>query len=144
MSVDLLTLEAVRSALLEAGLEVFRIQEQSVHLAERVRSHLMDAGVRVHCARGLGVDVTVRAQSSDFPTDDPEHLFERVREAVGPNAQSNGFHETHARPREIRDPVDPTRLLDTWYELTFTKEATQQTLLDDVRWALKLPKCVER
>jgi len=139
-----MTLESVRGALLEAGLEVFRVQEQSVHLAERVRSHLMDAGVRVRCARSLGVDVTVRVQSSDFPSDHPNELFERVRDAVGADARSNGFHETEARPREIRDPVDASRLLDVWYELTFSKEANQQTLLDDVRWALRLPKCVER
>lgn len=144
MSVDPMTLESVRGALLEAGLEVFRIQEQSVHLAERVRSHLMDAGVRVRCARKLGVDVTVRAQSSDFPTDDPNEIFDRVREAVGANARANGFEETDARPREIRDPVDHTRLLDVWYELTFSKEADAQSLLEDVRWALRLPKCVER
>jgi len=144
MSANLANLESVRGALLEAGLEVFRVQEQSVHLAERVRSHLMDAGVRVRCARELGVDVTVRVQSSDFPTEAPDALFDRVRGAVGAAANSNGFRETEARPREIRDPVDASRLLDVWYELTFSKEASQQTLLEDVRWALRLPKCVDR
>jgi hypothetical protein len=144
MVVQPMTLESVRGALLEAGLEVFRVQEESVHLAERVRSHLMDAGVRVRCSLELGVEVTVRVQSSDFPSADPSELFERVREAVGANASSRGFRETDARPREIRDPVDATRLLDVWYELTFSKRADPQSLLDDVRWALRLPKCVER
>lgn len=144
MSANPVTCESVRGALLEAGLEVLRVQEQAVHLAARVRSHLMDAGVRVRCAAHLGVEVTVRAQSSDFPSDPAETLFARVRAAVGGSAESRGFHETAARPREIRDPVDDSRLLDVWYELTFTKDASQSSLLDDVRWALGLPKCIER
>jgi hypothetical protein len=144
MSVNPLSLESVRNALLEAGLEVFRVEEQAVHLAERVRSHLMDAGVRVRCARELAVDVTVRAQSSDFPSDAADMLFARVRSAVAENANARGFQETDARPREILDPMDDSRLLDVWYELTFSKDASQSTLLDDVRWALRLPKCVAR
>jgi hypothetical protein len=138
------SLEGVRSTLIEAGLEVFRVDTDAVHLASRVRSHLMDAGVRVRCSRQLGVDVTVRAQRSDFPSDPAERLLSRVREAVTESAESRGFKETAACPREIRDPVDDTRLLDVWYELTFSKDATTSTLLDDVRWALGLAKCVSR
>jgi hypothetical protein len=137
-----LSLESVRNTLVEAGLEVFRVDTDAVHLASRVRSHLMDAGVRVRCSRQLGVDVTVRAQRSDFPSDAPERLFARVREAVTENAEIRGFKEISARPREIRDPVDDTCLLDVWYELTFSKNPTTSTLLDDVRWALTLSKCV--
>lgn len=142
------SLENVRGALLEAGLEVFRVEGAPesgvVHLAERVRSHLMDAGVRVRCARQLGVEVTVRVQRSDFPSDAPEALFSRVRDAIGTSARDHGFRETDAQPREIRDPVDDSRLLDVWYELTFSKDAPRDTLLDDVRWALRLPKCIAR
>lgn len=137
-------LDSVRSALLEAGLEVFRVEGQAVHLAERVRSHLMDAGVRVRCEQQLGVDVTVRAQRSDFPSDAADALFARVRAAVASSATAKGFHESAAREREIRDPVDASRLLDVWYELTFSNEASQASLVDDVRWALRLPKCVSR
>ena len=75
------SLESVRSALLEAGLDLFRVDTDAVHLAERFRSHLMDAGVRVRCSRQLGVDVTVRSQRSDFPSDTAERLFARVRDA---------------------------------------------------------------
>lgn len=144
MSVNPMSLESIRTALLEAGLEVFRVENQAIQLAERVRSHLMDAGVRVRCARELAVDVTVRAQSSDFPGDAAETLFGRVRNAIGPSANARGFHETESSPREIVDPMDESRLLDVWYELTFSKEATPASLLDDVRWALRLPKCVSR
>ncbi|HKU44613.1 MAG TPA: hypothetical protein VJR89_40915 [Polyangiales bacterium] len=143
-SATLVTLEGVRSALLEAGLEVFRVEDQSVHLAERVRSHLMDAGVRVRCERQLGVEVTVRAQRSDFPSDAADALFARVRSAVAGSAEAHGFAESAATPREIRDPVDDSRLLDVWYELTFSKHASRESLVEDVRWALRLPKCVER
>jgi hypothetical protein len=138
------SLEGVRGTLVEAGLEVFRVDTDAVHLAERVRSHLMDAGVRVRCSRQLGVDVTVRAQRSDFPSDAPERLFAHVREAVTESAEGRGFKETSARPREIRDPVDDTRLLDVWFELTFSKDASATSLIDDVRWALALSKCVAR
>jgi hypothetical protein len=144
MSVNPASLESVRSTLLEAGIDVFRVEAEVVHLAERVRSHLMDAGVRVRCVRQLGVDVTVRAQRSDFPSDPPERLFARVREAVADSADTRGFHETAARPREIRDPVDNSLLLDVWYELTFSRDATGESLIDDVRWAIRLGKCISR
>lgn len=139
------TLDSVRARLLESGLEVFRAQGQTVHLAERVRSHLMDAGVSVRVADALAAEVTVRAQSSDFPVDPADALFARVRTAMAELARSRGFEETSARAREIRDPVDDTRLLDVWYELTFTKQASElDGLVDDLRWALRLPKCIDR
>ena len=145
MLANVTTIESMRATLLEAGLEVFRVQDQTVHLAERVRSHLMDAGVRVRCADKLEVDVTVRSQSSDFPADAADALFARVRAAIVELASARGFLETAAAPRDIRDPVDDSRLLDVWYEITFTKDATQPAaLIDDVRWALRLPKCVTR
>jgi hypothetical protein len=139
-----MSLEGVRSTLLEAGIDVFRADADIVHLAERVRSHLMDAGVRVRCSRQLGVDVTIRAQRSDYPSDPPDQLFARVREAVAEGAADRGFNETSARPREIRDPMDDTLLLDVWYELTFSKDSSPVGLIDDVRWALGLPKCIAR
>lgn len=138
------SLEGVRSALLESGIDVFRADTDAVYLAERVRSHLMDAGVRVRCSQQLGVDVTVRAQRSDYPSDPAERLFARVREAVTENAAGRGFKETSAAGRELRDPMDDTRLLDVWYEITFSKDAAAATLIEDVRWALGLPKCVSR
>jgi hypothetical protein len=137
------SLESVRSALLEAGLDVFRVDTDAVHLAERVRSHLMDAGVRVRYSRQLGVDVTVRSQRSDFPTDSADQSFARVRKAVATSAEARGFKETSARAREILDPVDDTTVLDVWYELTFSKDAASASLIDDVRWALALAKCVQ-
>jgi hypothetical protein len=66
-----------------------------------------------------------------------------VRAAIGELARAHGFSESDARPRDIRDPVDHSRLLDVWHELTFVKQlAAHDSLIDDVRWALGLPKCV--
>lgn len=139
------TLESVRATLLAAGLDVFRVQDQTVHLAERVRSHLMDAGVRVRCEDSVRVDVTVRAQSSDFPSESAAELLARVRSVVVELAAVRGFVESGAISRDIRDPMDASRLLDVWHELTFTKpDCPLDALIDDVRWAIRLPKCITR
>lgn len=139
------TLESVRAMLLADGLDVFRVQDRTVHLAERVRSHLMDAGVCVRCDGSIRVDVTVRAQSSDFPSQSAAELFARVREVVADLAAVRGFVESDALSRDIRDPVDASRLLDVWHELTFTKpDCPLDALIDDVRWAIRLPKCIAR
>jgi hypothetical protein len=145
MSEIVTTLDNVRARLLESGLEVFRVQGHALQLAERVRSHIMDAGVSVRVAAELSAQVVVRAQSSDFPTESADALFARVRDAIAELAKTRGFREATAQAREIRDPVDDTRLLDVWYELTFTKSAAEiDGLIDDVRWALRLPKCISR
>ena len=139
------TLESVRATLLADGLDVFRVQDRTIHLAERVRSHLMDAGVCVRCVDSIRVDVTVRAQSSDFPSESAAELFARVRAAVVELAAARSFLESGAVSRDIRDPVDDSRLLDVWHELTFTKpDCPLESLIDDVRWAIRLPKCIAR
>jgi hypothetical protein len=144
--VTALTLDVVKTAILDAGFEVFRTKEDTIQLAERVRSHLMDAGIRVRVHDGVStVLVTVRSQRSDFPAASQDDLFSIVRAGVGSDASSRGFAEVDARPREIQDPVDASRVLDVWYEVTFGKPiASTSALLDDVQWALRLPKCVDR
>lgn len=141
-----LTLDVVRTAILDAGLEVFRTKEDTIQLAERVRSHLMDAGIQVLVKEGVStILVTVRTQRSDFPSASPDDLFAKVRAGIGHDARDRGFSEVAARPREIQDPVDDSRVLDVWYEVTFGKPiASTSVLVDDVQWALRLPKCVDR
>ncbi len=141
-----LTLDVVKTAILDAGLEVFRTKEDTIQLAERVRSHLMDAGIRVLVQGGVStVLVTVRSQRSDFPAASPDDLFSKVRIGIGHDARARGFAEVEAKPREIQDPVDGSRVLDVWYEVTFGKPiASTSALVDDVQWALRLPKCVDR
>jgi hypothetical protein len=144
--VTTLTLDVVKTAILDAGLEVFRTKEDTIQLAERVRSHLMDAGIRVRVQDGVStVLVTVRSQRSDFPAASQDDLFSKVRAGVGHDALARGFSEIDAKPREIQDPVDDTRVLDVWYEVTFGKPiASTSALVDDVQWAMRLPKCVDR
>ena len=142
-SPGLTSLDDTRAALVAHGIEVSRVEQGVIALAVRVRSHLMDAGVSVQVEPAPEVQFTVRAQSSDFPSDSPAQLFTRVREATAGAAHAHGFAECAHTSREILDPGDAARVLDTWYELTFAKQVTSaESLLEDVRWALGLPKCV--
>ncbi len=139
------SLDELKQAILEAGLEIYRSSATEIRVAERVRMHLMDSGITVAAAEPPCVRMTVRSQRSDFPSADPEELFEKVRRALRQSAEARGFRETGAVTREITDPVDASQVLDVWHEVTFAKEArTLDALIDDVRWALQLPKCVDR
>src|SRR5262249_50805967 len=114
-----------------------------IRVAERVRMHLMDSGVCVSAPSEPLVSMTVRSQRSDFPTLQAEELFHKVREALRPNAEARGFREVHAAARDITDPIDQSHVLDVWHELTFAKEVPDlAALIEDVRWALGVPKCV--
>jgi hypothetical protein len=138
-----LTLEQLKQAMVGAGLEIYRVSGTEVRIAERVRMHLMDSGVSVSLAEPPRISVTVRSQRSDFPTGRAEELYELVRRAVKPAAADRGFRELGAQSRNITDPVDASSVLDVWHELTFSKDLEQaDTLIDDLQWALRLPKCV--
>jgi hypothetical protein len=119
------------------------VEEEMIQLATRVRSHLMDAGVALHVGTAPSLQFTVRAQSSDFPGVTADEMFAKVREAVDEIASARGFLESATHRRRILDPVDGSHVLDVWYELTFRKPlGDSQTLLEDVRWALGVDKCV--
>lgn len=139
-----LTLDGIRDAVLQAGLEIYRITAHEIVIAQRVRMHLMDSGVSVAVAEGPLVSLTVRSQRSDFPESAPEDLFERVRRAVDPSTGPRGFREVATASRAVTDPVDQENVLDVWHELTFAKRVDAlDAVIDEVRWALSLPKCVE-
>ena len=138
-----LTLDDVKRAMVGAGLEVYRISGSEVRVAERARMHLMDSGVIVSVGQATCVRVTVRSQRSDFPTGRADELYELVRRAVKSTAEDRGFREDAADSREITDPVDSSSILDVWHELTFAKDVDRiDTLVEDLQWALRLPKCV--
>jgi hypothetical protein len=143
--VSALTIERLKQAVLEAGLEIYRISGSEIRVAERVRMHLMDSGVTV-CERSQPlVSLTVRSQRSDFPTMPAEELFLKVRDSLLESAHARGFREVSAIARDITDPVDHSHVLDVWHELTYTKEVSDlDALIEDVRWALHVPKCVNR
>lgn len=143
--VSTLTIDHLKQAVLDAGLEIYRVHGAEVRIAERVRMHLMDSGVTVGVRVRPQVSLTVRSQRSDFPTMPADDLFQKVRDSLRKNAEDRGFHEVGAAARDITDPVDPSHVLDVWHELIFAKEVQDlEALIEDVRWALQVPKCVDR
>jgi hypothetical protein len=142
--VDALTLDGIKQAVLDAGLEIYRVNGSELRIAERVRMHLMDSGVAVCMQPQAAVVLTVRSQRSDFPTAPVDELFSKVRDAIAKDAAGRGFRERGAQTRDITDPVDDSHVLDVWHELTYAKDARSiEELIDDVRWALRVPKCVD-
>jgi hypothetical protein len=138
-----LTLEQLKHAMVGAGLEIYRVSGTEVRIAERVRMHLMDSGVTVSLSESPRVSVTIRSQRSDFPNGRAEELHELVRRAVKATAADRGFRELGAASRNITDPVDDSSILDVWHELTFAKDVDAiDSLIEDLQWALRLPKCV--
>lgn len=134
-------LQSIKKALVDAGLEIYRAQGQEIQVAERVRLHLMDSGVRVQL-EPLAVSFTCRSQRSDFPSVAPNDLFDKVRQKVGSDATAHGFVESKATTSEQRDPVDASKVLDVFYEVTYAKPTDATQLVDEVRWALAVDKYV--
>lgn len=139
-----LTLDTMKQAMLDAGLEVYRVEGREIRLAERIRMHLMDSGVAVSADGPARVQLTVRTQRSDFPSAAADEHFQIVRSAMQDKAETRGFVEVMAAVRPITDPVDGSNVLDVWHEVTFNKEVPElDALIDDVRWALEVPKCID-
>jgi hypothetical protein len=138
----LTTTTEVKKALLAAGFELYRTRGQEVCLADRVRDNLiMDSGVSVLC-RGseLAVRLIVRAQRADFPAEAAAVLFGRAR-TMAAAAESRGFREVSTMTTPVQDPVDGTRTLDTWYEVTFEKQVGGiEEVVVEVRAVLALDK----
>ena len=135
-------LQAVKRELVKAGLEIYRTKPSELEIAERVRLHIMDSGVRVR--NNLSVVFTGRTQRSDFGAGiSTEQLCERVRDAIGQQAQDRGYVEEAAHLVEVKDPMDDQRVLDTWHEVVYVKEAGHvDGVVEEVRWALSVEKFV--
>jgi hypothetical protein len=131
----------IRKALIAAGFELYRTRGEEVQIADRVRDNLiMDSGVSVSTKGSLAVKLIVRSQRSDFPGDGAATLFERARELAGP-AVSQGYVETATLTSPVQDPTDPSRTLDTWYEVCFEKGVqTLEEAMSEVGFALKIEK----
>lgn len=136
-------LTSLQSALHQAGVEVYRTDDREIHIAERVRFHIMDSGIRLRMEDGALVSFTVRSQRSDFPNEMAEQLFDRVRNLVGQSAQERGYAEADAKTIKVLDPVDASRVLDVWHEVTYQKSSAElEDIVDEIRWALTVDKYV--
>jgi hypothetical protein len=134
----------IKRALVEAGFEVFRTRGEEIVLAERPRENLiMDSGVRLrlgNVAQAYEVRIVLRAQKADFPNEDESHLFDRVRKLAEP-AVSDGFAEVSTAVTRVADPGDAERTLDTFYEITYSKQAgALDDALTELKFALGLEK----
>ncbi len=110
----------LRRALVEAGLLVFRVRGEEVHLAERQNVQLMEAGVRVRGGEQPAVTVVARAQRSDAPTLGAESLLDLVRSRTAALCAA-GYQEVDASTREIRNVSDTDQVLDVWHEVTLCR-----------------------
>jgi hypothetical protein len=130
----------IKKALLRAGFEIYRTRGDGVHVAERVRENLlMDSGIVVG-ADPLRVGFVVRAQRNDFPGVADEQLFECARGLAKP-AIERGYSEGSTSVRQVRDPGDAERTLDTWCEVQFEKPvASLDLVLGEVGFILSLEK----
>jgi hypothetical protein len=130
-----------KKALIDAGFEVFRARGDEIVLAERPRENLiMDSGVRLYVREPLEVRVVLKAQKNDFPNEDEAALFGRVR-ALAAGALATDFAEVDTAVTRVQDPGDPERILDVFYEVTFTKPAAS---LSDALDLLKVAMGVEK
>lgn len=140
----MLTSSDIKRALRNAGLEVYRAQENAVHVADRVRENLiLDSGIRV-VVTPLAVTFVAEAPRSQFPGDERETLFERARQ-LGRGALERGFVEAETRIAPVEDPSDAARVLDERFQVAFAKEvASLDAAVEEVRFALSLPRSAER
>lgn len=140
---ETLTIQDIQQALANAGVEIYRSEDEELRIAERVRLHIMDSGVRVVTNGGLAVQFTARMQRSDAPSAPSDELFRRVREEVGSEAGDRGYEESGAEIVEVKDPVNEARVLDVWHEVTYRKALDDiGDAIAEVRWALDLEKYV--
>lgn len=138
-----LTPTELKKTLIGLGFEIYRTLGPRVLLADRVRDNLiMDSGVSVMGGDSLTVRFVVRAQGNDFPSDSPDELFQRARR-LGKEGTSRGYAESGTSVVPIHDPSDPSRTLDTWYEVAFEKTvADLDELSSELKYALGLAKTV--
>jgi hypothetical protein len=140
--VSVLNVKDLKRALVNAGLEVFRVRDDEVHLAERQNVQLMEAGVRARAGATPRVTVVLRAQRNDAPKLSEEALHDEVRKRAEPLIAA-GYKEIEASAREIRSVSDHTHLLDVWYEVTFVHDvASIDEAVSEVQRALQVERYV--
>ncbi len=131
----------------DAGVEIYQVKEGELEIAERVRYHMMDSGLRIRMDEQLALIFSVRSQQSDRPSASSETLFSAVRDKVSADTTARGYQEVASERVEAKDPMDASRVLDVWHEITFAKTFPKSndsvpSLIEDVRWALSIEKYV--
>lgn len=144
----MLTTTDIKTALREAGFEVYRTEGTEVHVAERPRENLiMDSGVRVKLVAdcsGPTVAFLVRAEQSTFAGEKHDQLFARARSLAEPASQ-RGYGESRQFVTEMPDPGDPAHILDSWCQVEFSKQVDDlDAAMAEVRFAASLGKVAER
>lgn len=130
----------LKKQLIQAGLEVFRVQGSRVCLADRVRENLiMDSGVSVVVGDPLVVRLVLRAQASHFPGQSADALFGLAR-TLGGGVQSRGYREVETAVVPIKDPGGGPTTLDTWYEVAFEREVAEADVVEELKYALGVEK----
>ena len=134
----------LKKQLIAAGLEIFRVQGNRVHLADRVRENLiMDAGVAAVATDPLAVRIVVRSQASHYPGETPDQLFGRAR-SLAAASEARGYLEVEATVVPVRDPGGGPTTLDTWYELVYSRVMPDvQAAIDEAKRVLPVEKFVK-
>ena len=83
----------------------------------------------------------LRAQKADFPNEDDAHLFDRVRKLAEGGPRRPASPRSSTAVTKVNDPGDAERTLDTFYEITFGKQAPR---LDDALVELKFALGLEK
>jgi len=115
-------------------------------LADRVRDNLiLDSGVRISAngADEVRVNLIMGIRHTQYPGEDEQALFERVRSLAGPLLES-GFAEMGTGQSPVTDPSDATKTLDIFFDVTFGKnEASFEAALPALKVALEVAKTAE-
>jgi len=131
----------LKRALVAAGLEVFRVRDEEVHLAERQNVQLMEAGIRVKSGTAPRISVVVRAQRNDSPTVSEAVLYALIRERSEPLVLA-GYREEQAASREIRS-VSDDHVVDVWYEIVWVRQTTSiEDAVNEARRAIAIDRYV--
>jgi hypothetical protein len=137
------SVQELKKSLIAAGLEVYRVRPDAVLIAERPRENqILDSGIAIGPRESdFELRVVVRAQRSDFPKDDADDLFARVRAHARTDLAKKGYREHLAREHSIMDPGDPSRLIDVWFEVEYRQTIKDlTTAIGEVRRVLTLEK----
>lgn len=137
--------QSLKKTLQAEGFEVYRTSPNLIILADRVRDNLlMDSGVCVAHEDTLVVRITLRARAAEFPGDGEQALYERARALAAPMLE-RGYGEVGCASVPVMDPGDPSRTLDTWYEVTYERSVGEEAELHpELRFALSITKTAER